>query len=177
MTLLVRTGSDPSAVADRIRDEVRAVNPNLPVSEIQTMQDLVSNSLDQPRSMMWLFVGFAATALLLAAIGTYGVISYSTSQRTFEIGMRMALGASARSIFSLVLGQSLKLVLAGLAIGASAALLFAHMLKAFLYGTQATDPLTFLAVGALLMAIALAAGYVPARRAAGLDPLEALRVE
>jgi len=177
MTLLVRTGADPAEVANHIRETVRDFNPNVPVSEIRTMQEVVSSSTSQPRSMMWLFVSFAAAALLLAAIGTYGVISYSTSQRTFEIGIRMALGASGRRIFSLVLGQSLKLVLTGLAIGAAAALIATRMLTAFLYGTRATDPLTFVAVGALLITIALVAGYVPARRAAGLDPLEALRVE
>ncbi len=177
MTLLVRTGSDPAVVAGRIREIVQDFNPNVPVSAVQTMQQVVSNSIDQPRSMMWLFVSLAAAALLLAAIGAYGVISYSTSQRTFEIGMRMALGASDRSIFGLVLGESLRLVLAGLAVGIAAAFAATRMLTAFLYGVRATDPLTFLAVGALLIVIALAAGYVPARRAASLDPLDALRVE
>jgi putative ABC transport system permease protein len=177
MTLLVRTGGNSSAVADRIRDEIREVNPNLPVNEIQTMQDVVSDSLEQPRSMMWLFAVFAAAALLLAAIGTYGVVSYSTSQRTFEIGMRMALGASRGNVFGLVLGQSLKLVLAGLVVGFAAAFGLTRTLKAFLYGIRPTDPLTFLAVGAMLVAMALIAGYVPARRATRVDPMIALRNE
>jgi predicted permease len=177
MTLLVRAGSDPAAVAARIREIVRDSNPNVPVSDIQTMQQVVAGSLDQPRSMMWLFAGFAAAALLLAAIGVYGVVSYTTSQRTFEIGVRMALGATRGSVFGLVLGQSLKLVLGGLAVGIAAALLLTRVLAAFLYGIRATDPMTFAAVGALLVAIALGAGYVPARRAAGLDPLRALRVD
>lgn len=107
----------------------------------------------------------------------YGVVSYTTSQRTFEIGVRMALGATRGSVFGLVLGQSLKLVLGGLAVGIAAALLLTRVLAAFLYGIRATDPMTFAAVGALLVAIALGAGYVPARRAAGLDPLRALRVD
>jgi len=177
MTILVRTGADPAAVANHIRETVRDSNPNVPVSEIRTMQEVVSSSTSQSRSMMWLFVSFAAAALLLAAIGAYGVISYSTSQRTFEIGMRMALGASRGNILSLVLGQSLKLVLAGLTVGIAGAVVVTRMLTAFLYSVRATDPLTFLAVGALLIAIALAAGYVPGRRAASLDPLEALRVD
>lgn len=177
MTLLVRTGPDPGAVADRIREEVRELNPNLPVSEIHTMQDVVSNSLEQPRSMMWLFATFAAAALLLAAIGTYGVVSYSTSQRTFEIGMRMALGASRGNVFGLVLGQAVRLVLGGLAVGFAAALGLTRMLNAFLYGTRSTDPLTFAAVGVLLIAMALIAGYVPARRATRVDPMIALRNE
>lgn len=177
MTLLVRTGADPAGVANRIRELVTSLNPNVPVSEVRTMEQVVNASTSQPRSMMWLFVTFADTALLLAAIGTYGVVSYSTSQRTFEIGMRMALGASRGNIFSLVLGQSLRLVVAGLAAGIMAALALTRMLAAFLYGIKSTDPLTFLAVAALLLAIALVAGYVPARRAASLDPLTALRVE
>ena len=177
MTLLVRTGADSTGVTNRIRALVASVNPNVPVSNVETMDQMVNDSSSQPRSMMWLFVSFAAAALLLAAIGTYGVISYSTSQRTFEIGMRMALGASRGNIFSLVLGQSLKLVLAGLAAGVIAALAVTRMLSAFLYGIKATDPLTFLAVAALLLAIALLAGYVPARRAASVDPLKALRVD
>jgi predicted permease len=176
MTLLVRTGSDPGA-AGRIREIVRDFNPDVPVSELRTMQQVVSGSLDQPRSMMWLFASFAAAALLLAAIGAYGVVSYTTSQRTFEIGVRMALGATRRSIFGLVLGQSFKLVLAGLGVGIAAALALTRMLSTFLYGIKATDPLTFLTVAALLLAIALLAGYVPARRAPSVDPLKALRAE
>jgi putative ABC transport system permease protein len=177
MTLLVRTGSDPRAAAGRIREIVRNFNPDLSVSEIRTMEQVASSSLDQPRSMMWLFASFAAAALLLAAIGAYGVVSYTTSQRTFEIGVRMALGATRRSLFGLVLGQSFKLVLAGLGVGIGAALALTRMLSTFLYGIKASDPLTFLAVVALLLAIALLAGYVPARRAASVDPLKALRVD
>jgi predicted permease len=177
MTLLVRTGSDPTAVASQIREIVTSLNPNVPVSGIETLQDVVSGSLDQPRSMMWLFAAFAVAALLLAAIGTYGVVSYSTSQRTFEIGMRMALGASRRDVLGLVLGQSLKLVLAGLAAGIAASLGLTRLLNTFLYGTQATDPFTFLAVAGLLIAMALLAGYVPARRATRVDPMIALRNE
>ncbi|HEV2426458.1 MAG TPA: ABC transporter permease [Terriglobia bacterium] len=177
MTLLVRTGADPATTAGRIREIVRDFNPNVPVSEIRTMQEVVWGSTSQSRSMMWLFASFAAAALLLAAVGIYGVISYSTSQRTFEIGMRMALGASRGNVFSLVLGQSVKLVLGGLAVGLAAALAVTRMLNAFLYGIRPTDPLTFLAVGALLIAVALIAGYLPARRATRVDPMIALRNE
>ena len=177
MTLLVRTDSDPTAVADRIRDLVRELNPNVPVSEVQTMAEVVSTSTSQPRSMMWLFLCFALAALLLAAVGTYGVVSYSTARRTFEIGMRIALGASRRSIFRLVLGQSLKLASIGLVVGLGIALAVTRMLVTFLYGVTPTDPLTFFTVGTLLLAIALVAGYIPARRAASLDPLSALRME
>jgi len=177
MTLLVRTGANPTTAANRIREVVRDLNPNVPLSEVRTMDAVVSTSTSQSRSMMWLFVCFAGAALLLAAVGTYGMISYSTSQRTFEIGMRMALGASRGNIFGLVIGQSLRLVLAGLAAGIVAALALTRTLSAFLYGIKASDPLTFLMVAALLIAIALLAGYIPARRAVSVDPLKALRVD
>jgi len=177
MTLLVRTGADPGSTAGRIREIVRNFNPNVPVSEIRTMREVVSTSTSQSRSMMWLFAGFAGAALLLAAVGIYGVISYSTSQRTFEIGMRMALGASRGNVFGLVLGQSVRLVAGGLAVGFAAALALTRLLDAFLYGIRPTDPLTFVAVGALLIAMGLIAGYVPARRATRVDPMIALRNE
>jgi len=177
MSLLVRTGSDPARVATEIRGLVRELNPNIPVGEVRTLEDVVNNSTSQPRSLMWLFVSFAACALLLAAIGTYGVISYSTTQRTYEMGVRMALGASRISIIGLVLGQSLRLVLTGLALGAGAALLLVRMIASLLYGVTTTDPIAYVAAGVLLVAVGLLAGFVPARRAANTDPLLALRAE
>jgi ABC-type antimicrobial peptide transport system permease subunit len=127
--------------------------------------------------MMWLFLSFAAAALALAAIGTYGVVSYATTQRTFEIGVRVALGASRSSIFGMVIRQSLELVIAGVVLGASAALILSRLLSSFLYGISAQDPLTFVTVAGLLLLLALAAGYVPARRATKVDPITALRHE
>lgn len=127
--------------------------------------------------MMWLFAAFAGGALLLAAIGTYGVVSYSTAQRTYEIGVRMAVGATRGQIVSLVMGQSLRLVLAGLGLGLLAALLLGQGLSSFLYGVTARDPITFAAVAGLLVLTALLAGYVPSRRAATTDPVRALRVD
>jgi putative ABC transport system permease protein len=177
MYLIARTSAESSDFGRDIRELVSSINPNVPVGELRTLKAIISDSASQSRSMMWLFVTFGSAALLLAAIGTYGVVSYSTSQRTFEIGMRMALGASRGSIFSLVLGQSVKLVLSGLAIGVPAALALTRILTTFLYGITATDPLTFLEVGGLLLAIAALAGYVPARRASKLDPIVALRYE
>ncbi|MGH9447407.1 MAG: ABC transporter permease, partial [Terriglobia bacterium] len=129
MTLIVRTGAGPAQVANRIRELVRDLNPNVPVSEVRTLKSLLTESTQQSRSMTWLFTCFAGVALLLAAIGAYGVVSYSTAQRTFEIGMRMALGATKGRIFTMVLRQSLRLVLAGLAIGIAASLALARMLS------------------------------------------------
>jgi predicted permease len=177
MTLIVRTDADPVEVAGRIRELVRDLNPNVPVSEVRTMKSLLTESTQQSHSLTWLFVSFAGVALLLAAIGAYGVVSYSTAQRTFEIGIRMALGATKTHIFAMVLRQSLRLVLAGLALGIAASLVLARALSAFLYGVTAADPMTYVAVCTLLIAIALVAGFVPARRAAEVDPLKALRSE
>lgn len=177
MMLIVRTGGDATGVVSGIRQLVRQANPDVPVDEIRTMISLVHESTAQPRSMMGLFVSFAAVALLLAAVGIYGVVSYSTAQRTFEIGVRMALGAERRSIFGLVLGQSLRLVLAGLAVGLAVSLALTRLLAAFLYGTGSTDPLTFASVSCVLLAVALLAGYMPARKAIAVDPLVALRAD
>lgn len=177
MSLIVRTNGDAAGVASAIRQLVRQLNPNVPVDDVRTMVSLVNESTRQPRSMMGLFLSFAAVALLLAAVGTYGVVSYSTAQRTFEIGVRMALGAEKRYIFGSVLGQSVRLVLAGLAIGLAASVALTRLLAGFLYGTAATDPLTFSAVSCVLLVVALLAGYMPARKAVAIDPLLALRAE
>ncbi len=177
MTLIVRTGAEPSDVVSAIRELVRDLNPNVPVSEVRTMESLVAASTRQSRSIAWLFVSFAGIALLLAAIGAYGVVSWSTAQRTFEIGVRVALGAPRRAIYALVLGQSLRLVISGLGVGVLASFALTRMLAAFLYATASWDVLTFSCVSALLVAVALLAGYFPARRAAGVDPLTALRTE
>ena len=177
MTLLVRTGADPREIASRIRELVNNLNPNVPVSEIRTMDAVVTTSTSQPRSMMWLFLSFAGVSVALAAIGTYGVVSYTTTQRTFEIGVRVALGASRGNIFRLVIRQSLELVIAGVGLGAAAALALSRLLSSYLYGITAQDPVTFLAVAGLLVCVALAAGYLPARRATKVDPMVALRYE
>ena len=177
MDLMVRTSADTTNVANGIRELLRQLNSNVPVDEIRSMNSLVNAAIQQPRSLTALFGAFAAVALLLAAVGTYGVVSYSTSQRTFEIGVRMALGAPKPNIFASVLRQSLRLVLAGLALGLLASLAVTRLLATFLYGTGTADPLTLIAVCAVLLAVGLLAGYLPARRAAGVDPLIALRVD
>jgi putative ABC transport system permease protein len=177
MNLLFRTTADSGRVAMEVRQLVASVNPNVPVGEVRAMETVVSASTSQPRSIMWLFVAFAGSALILAAIGVYGVVSFSAAQRTYEIGVRVALGATRSSVFSMVLGQGLRLVLTGLAVGVVASLLLTRMLTSLLYGVAATDPLTFLGVGVLLIATAALAGFLPARRASRIDPLTALRVD
>jgi putative ABC transport system permease protein len=177
MTLVVRTGADPGEIAGRIRELVNYLNPNVPVGEIRTMDAVVTASTSQPRSMVSLFLSFAGVALILAAIGTYGVVSYTTAQRTFEIGVRVALGASRGSIFGLVIRQSLELVIAGVGLGVVGALALSRLLSSYLYGVTARDPVTFLAVAGLLVCMALVAGFVPARRAMKVDPVVALRYE
>jgi len=127
--------------------------------------------------MMWLFVCFAGSAVLLAAIGTYGVVSFSTAQRMYEMGVRIALGATRRDLFGLVLKLSLRLVLIGLGIGVILAIGATWTLSSLLYGVSSRDPLIFLAVSMLLIAVAVVAGFVPARRAAQVDPMMALRAE
>ena len=177
MYLIARTSTGAAYFGPDVRDLVSSVNPNVPVGEVRTLEAIVLDSASQSRSMMWLFLSFAGAALTLAAVGTYGVVSYSTAQRTFEIGVRVALGASRGSIFGLVIRQSLKLVIAGLGLGAVAALALSRLLSSYLYEITPQDPLTFLAVAGLLVCTALAAGYLPARRATKVDPLAALRHE
>jgi putative ABC transport system permease protein len=177
MTLILRTAANAPQLHGELRQLVASVNPNTPVSEIRTMDAAVTASTSSSRSLMWLFISFGAAALILAAIGAYGVVSYSTSQRTYEMGVRVALGATRMNIFGLVLGQSLRLILTGLALGIAASLALARLMTGFLYGVTATDPLTFLAVSLLLIITGLLAGYFPARRAARVDPMVALRSE
>ena len=177
MSLLLRTSTPTAGAAREIRGLVARLNPNVPVGDVRPLEAIVSASTVDSRSLVIVFAAFGATALLLAAIGIYGVVSYSTAQRTYEIGVRMALGATRRSIFGLTLGQSLRLGLAGLGLGTLIAAGVTRTLEAFLYGITATDPATFAAVAMLLLAVALLAGYLPARRAASIEPRSALRVD
>jgi len=177
MTLLFRTTASAAQLAGELRELVASINPDLPVSEVRTLEAAVAASISPSLSLMWLFVSFGGAALILAAIGVYGVVSYSTAQRTYEMGVRMAFGATPRRLFGLVLGQSLRLTMAGLVLGMLTSVVLTRFMASFLYGVTGMDPLTFAGVGFLLIAIAFVAGYVPARRAATVDPLIALRQE
>jgi len=176
-TLVVRTAANPAIVAAAIRGETKATNNNLPPPIIRTMDEILADSVAQPRYQTVLLSLFGITALILAAVGIYGVISYAVSQRTHEIGIRMALGARREDVLKLVVGQGFKLTVMGVGIGIIGALGLTRFLSSLLYGLKPTDPLTFVAVSLLLIAVALVASYIPARRATKVDPMVALRYE
>jgi putative ABC transport system permease protein len=177
MSILLRTSAPVGRVAPEMRGLVARLNPNVPVGEVRPLEDLVSASAVDSRSLVVVFAAFGTTALLLAAIGIYGVVSYSTAQRTYEIGVRLALGATRRSIFGMTLGHGLRLAVAGLGVGTVIAFGVTRTLAAFLYGTTTTDPATFAVVSLLLVTVALLAAFLPARRAAAIEPTSALRVD
>ena len=174
MGLVIRTARDPAAFATTLRHEVRALDKDQPVYNVRTMDDVVANSLGTRRVSMQLFTVFAAAALLLAALGIYGVMAYSVTQRTQEIGIRMALGAQKSNVLGLVIRQGMTLSLIGVGVGLAGAFALTRLLANLLFGVAATDPLTFAAIPLLLLFVALAACYLPARRAARLDPKVAL---
>jgi putative ABC transport system permease protein len=176
-TLVARTASDPRNLTGAIREEVWATDKDLPVSSMKLMEDIISNSAAQPRVYMILLSIFAAMALILAAVGVYGVMAYSVTLRTRDIGIRIALGARPRDIFKHVLGQALLLALIGLAIGLVLGVVSTRVMSSLLYGVSPADPLTLSATSLLLLAVALLASYIPARRATRVDPMVALRYE
>ena len=177
-TLAVRsTGVDPLNLAAAIKSEVQAINSDVPVSEIATLESLLARRIAPRRFNTWMLGLFAAIALLLAAVGIYGVMSYAVTQRTHEIGIRMALGAETRHVLKLVLGHGMMLVLMGVTIGLAGAFALTRLMSSLLFGVSATDPVTFVAIMTLLAGVALLACYIPARRAAKVDPMVALRYE
>ena len=174
VTLAVRTSQEPTAVTSAIRREVAAVDPELPFYGVRTMDERVSVSLVDRRTPMVLAMGFAMTALFLAAIGIYGVLAYQVSQRTREIGIRMALGAATTSIFAMVVREGAAIVVIGVALGLTGAFMLRQTLQSQLYEVGAMDPLVIISVGGILLAVALTACLLPARNAARTDPVAAL---
>jgi putative ABC transport system permease protein len=177
MMVAVRVEGDPAAFAARLREEVWAVDPDLPLSNITTMERLLTESLAQPRFNAFVLGFFGATALALAALGIYGVLSTTVAQRTSEIGLRMALGAHSGDVVRMVVRQGMRLTVKGLALGLAAAAASAPLLRSLLFGVGAFDARTFVLVSVLLSSVAFLASYVPARRASRIEPLAALRHE
>jgi predicted permease len=175
--LVVRTASDPKALAAAIRKEIRAFDPDEPVDPVQTMEEIVGQTIMLQRLEMVLLAAFSLVALALASMGVYGVLSYLVAQRTNEIGIRMALGATPVKVLRLVVGQGLALGLTGIALGLGGAFVLARLLSGLLYGVKSADALTFAAVPLVLAVAVIFASYIPARRATRLDPVAALRSE
>jgi putative ABC transport system permease protein len=177
MTIVARTSGDPGGLARMLKAEIYALDPNQPLSDLVTLPELLYGSVSPQRFNLLLLAGFAALALLLAAVGVYGVIAYAVGQRTREIGIRMALGAASREIRRAVIGPAVGLAAIGVALGSSAVWLLGGVLAPQLYEVSPHDPLTFATVAAILLLAAWAACAIPARRAGRLDPLVALRSE
>ncbi|HZF40284.1 MAG TPA: FtsX-like permease family protein, partial [Blastocatellia bacterium] len=176
-TLHVRATGDAAQMAAAVRGVAKELAPNLPLLEVQTLGDLIDQSLDGQRSQTSLLAFFGLLALLLSSIGIYGVMAYSVAQRTREIGIRMALGARSQNVLSLVVRQGMALVVGGVALGLIAAFAVTRLIGRLLFGINAADPVTFVAASLLLVGVAALAGYLPARRATKVDPLIALRCD
>jgi putative ABC transport system permease protein len=175
--LLVRTATDPRAIVASVRREVQAINPQLPLFGVGTLDGQIFETLATPRFRAVLLAGFALIALLLATIGIYGVTAHAVGQRTHEVGIRMALGAARRDVLALILVQHLKPALIGAAAGIAGAIVLGQSLRTLVYGIRATDPITFIAMAVVLIVVAVIACWIPARRATRVDPLVALRAE
>jgi len=177
MNIIVRTTTDPLAVTAAVRREVQAMDPNQPVYNVTTMERTLDESLATQRLSMSLLAFLASLALILAAVGIYGVMSYMVTQRSHEIGIRMAIGAQSRDVFKMVIGRGMSLALVGVALGLAGAFGLTRLMSTMLFGVAPTDPVTFVCIAVLLAGVALAACYLPGRRATKVDPLVALRYE
>ncbi len=177
MALVIRTPNDPNALAGSVRGVIKSADSDLPVFRVRTMDQFVADSMTQRKFALLLICVFACLALLLSAIGLYGVMAYSVTQRTHELGLRMALGAQASDVLKLVVKQGMLLAVVGLAIGVVGAIFLSRLMKTMLFNVSATDPLVFVGIALILAAVALLACFVPARRATKVDPMVALRYE
>jgi putative ABC transport system permease protein len=177
MSVVVRSDGDPATIANMVKGQIWTVDKELPVTKVRTMTEVMASSVASQRFMMLLLGIFAAVALALASVGIYGLMSYSITERTHEIGIRMALGAQGRDVLKMVVGQGLKLIMSGVALGLVGAFALTRIMSSLLFGVSAVDPLTFLAVSVVLAVVALLACYIPARRATKVDPMVALRYE
>ena len=177
MNIVLRGAIEPQMLIGPAREILRQMDPELPMFDIRTMTERLDRSLWARRAYSWLFGAFALVALVLAAAGIYGVISYAVSQRTQEIGIRMALGAQPRQVLGEVLASGMLLVTAGVAIGVAGALAVVRLLQTLLFGVSSRDPIVYAAVMLGVVLVGLLANFVPARRAASVDPLRALRFE
>ncbi|HEY6291530.1 MAG TPA: ABC transporter permease [Terriglobia bacterium] len=175
--IILSTAADPESLVNAVRSVVRDLDPQLPVSKVRSMDDVIRAAQARPRFLTVLLTVFSIVALILAAIGLYGVISYGVSQRTQEFGIRMALGAQSQDVLRIVLRQGIRLAILGVAGGLLGSLILSRLMRGLLYGIQATDPGTFVAVSVALAVVALLASYIPARRATKVDPMKALRYE
>ncbi len=177
MILVVRSQNNPLSLAEPARRIIRSLDPAQPIAEVRTMEDILGDNFARHRFSAWLLSGFSAAALVLAAIGIYGILSYSVTARTRELGVRAALGADSANLITLVLKAGARPVIGGVVVGVMGALALTGLLKSLLFGIAPRDPLTFILVPGLFAAVALAAAFLPARRASRLDPMEALRIE
>lgn len=177
MTLVVRTAENPSDYTGLLRSALSGIDTTVPMSNVRTMQDLLSTSVSAPKSIMSLLIGFAAIALVLGIVGIYGVLSFSVRSRAAELGVRVALGAQPRDLAFMVVRQAMSLTVAGVLIGLAAAALFMQAVRGMLFGVAPLDPLIFVIAPVIMLTAALIASYVPARRASGLDPMKVLRSE
>jgi putative ABC transport system permease protein len=177
LVVLARTSGDPLALTASVKGALGELDPGLPLSDVATLDQRVTETLARPRVNAGLLSAFAGVALVLAAVGIYGVIAFGVVQRTRELGIRMALGAGTSSLLRMVVSQGMRPVLLGLGLGLAGALVGSRLLRGLLFGIGPTDPTTFLVVTVFLTSVALLASYLPARRAASSDPMIALRNE